>query len=254
MTLETIILYGIIAAVLIVIPAVLAKKMGQNPMELLFGERAGRSLFGRKKEASAKTDETGTSDKPRPSGKKEFNSSKNDLLDVISQLATYARKNHFRLLVPGTVTVDGKTAVLTAILVTRSKVVGVNCFGFGGSVKAAPGTSDWRQTLNGVQTTFPSPVKKNQQQRELLGQALESVGMADTDVEIIGVFTSPTVQLSQNSRTNCYNKTGFFSYLQNDRFLNDRGVDPQKVEQALEPMILRAKGKKEEKKEEGKTG
>lgn len=233
MPLETIILYLIIAAVLIGLPAFLAKKTGVNPMELIFGDRVNQTPFRKKEEESSDA---------KPAPRKETNSSRNDLLNLISQLATYARRNHFRLIVPGTLSDNGTTAVLTALLLTRSRVVGINCFGFGGSVQAQPGDADWQQTMNGEKTTFPSPVKKNRQQREIVQNILKETGWPDADVEIIGVFTSPSVRLHQVSKTNCYSKDGFLTYLQNSRFLNDRGLDPKKLEEALEPKILRAKG------------
>ena len=238
MSLETIILYTIIAFVMIGIPTFLAKKSGQNPWELLFGERVNRTIFGKKKE-----DETsdGQPSAAKSSGPKETNSTMNDLLDTISRLTTYARKNHFRLIVPGTVTGNGTTAALAAILITRSKVVGINCFGFGGSVMAGKGEADWQQTLNGVRTTFPSPVKKNRQQKEIVQQALVQVGWPDTEAEIFGVFTSPSIRLTQTSNQNCYTKAGMLTCLCREEYLHDGGLDPAALEQALEPRVVRSK-------------
>ena len=260
MTLENVILYTIIIAVVIVVPILLAKKAGQDPIEVIFGRRLSGTLFGKKNassEAEGKEPEDGSEnaglqkDTAKPSAQKssgrsgksvrETNSSKSDLVRLISKLATYARKNHFRLIVPGTVTVNGTTAALAAILITRCGVVGINCFGFGGSVSAGPGDDDWTQTMNGEKISFPSPVKKNRQQREIVQQALADAGWANTPVEIIGVFTSPTVRLSKGSRTNCYTKVNLFNYLYKDRFLKDGGIEPERLEAALEPMILRSK-------------
>lgn len=237
MSLETIILYVIIAVVLIVIPVVLARKTGQNPMELIFGERVRHSAFGKKEK------ETKASPKSVKPAKRETNSSRNDLLDLISHLATYARRNHFRLIVPGTLTSNGETAVLAALLITRSMAVGINCFGFGGTVHGEPGDSDWSQTLNGEKITFSSPVAKNRKQRDLVQQVIRETGREDVPVEIIGVFTSPSVKLSVSSKANCYTKTGLYQYLQKERFLADRGLVPEELEKSLEPKVLRAEKK-----------
>ena len=233
MSLETIILYVIIAAVLIVIPAVLAKKTGQNPVELLFGERASRMFSGKKdKKKEEKEEKAGKAD---AASKRETNSSRNDLMDLVSHLATIARKNHFRLIVPGVFMAGEETTVLTAVLITRSMAVGINCFGFGGTVQGEAGDAEWKQTLNGEKNSFPSPVFKNRKQRELLQKILADAGQGDVPVEIIGVFTSPSVRLSVSTKTNCYKKDAFYAYLQKDRFMADNGVDPGKVEKALEP-------------------
>ena len=243
---NSVILYAIIIVVLIGIPVLLARKSGKSPMELLFGKRAGRGLFGgQKKEAG-----DGGTQAARPQTKKQTNSNRNDFMDLISRLATYARRNRFRLIIPGTLSCGGKTAVLTALVITRSGVVGINCFGFGGRVIAAEGEKDWTQVMNGVETTFPSPVKKNRNQEKIVRQVLEETGFAGADVEIVGVFTSPSVWLSGLDGTNCYSRDDAMKYLKSDAFLQDGGQDPQAVEQALEPRIVRAKGKPEEEKKE----
>ncbi len=240
---SSIILYAIIVLVLIGLPVALAKKTGKKPMELLFGQRKGRSFFGKQEKETAGS---------QPQGKKQTNSNRNDLLDLISRLTTYARRNHFRLIVPGTVSCGGTTAVLTALILTRSRVIGINCFGFGGRVDGKMGEEDWEQTMNGTTTRFPSPTVKNRNQEKLVRQTLEETGFPGTEVEIIGVFTSPSVWLSNASGTNCYKKDKAMEYLKSEQFLADGGLDPQKMEEALEPRIVRARGKKEEKQEEEK--
>ena len=124
---NSIILYSIIVVVLIGIPVLISKKFGIKPTELLLGKAGNRGFFKRDKDGAQ-------SDKPKE--KKQTNSNRNDMLDLISRLVTYARRNHFRMIVPGTLFCDGEMAVLTALIVTRCGVVGINCFGFGGRVVA----------------------------------------------------------------------------------------------------------------------
>ena len=252
---NSVILYAIIIVILIGIPVILSRKSGKSPMELLFGKRAGRGLFGGRKKESG----NGGSQAAQPQTKKQTNSNRNDFMELISRLATYARRNHFRLIIPGTLSCGGTTAVLTALVITRSKVVGINCFGFGGRVIAAEGEKDWTQVMNGVEKTFPSPLVKNLNQEKIVRQVLEETGFAGTDVEIVGVFTSPSVWLSNLAGTNCYSRDDTMKYLKTDGFLKDGGLDPTAVEQALEPRIIRAKkekeeaGREEEKREESKA-
>jgi hypothetical protein len=133
---------------------------------------------------------------------------------------------------------------------TRSKVVGINCFGFGGRVVGKTGDEDWEQIMNGIRTTFPSPIQKNRNQEKIVRQVLEEVGFADVEVEIVGVFTSPNVWLSDVAGSNCYTKDNALKYLKSESFLADKGLDPQKIEAALEPRIVRAKDQKETKDEQ----
>ena len=242
---SSVILYSIIIVVLLGIPVVISKKTGVKPMEMLFGKMANRGIF--------KSDKAGEkSDRPRE--KKQANSSRTDLLGLVSRLATYSRRTHFRLIVPGTLSCDGAIAVLTALILTRSGVVGINCFGFGGRVDAQRGEADWVQVMNGEQTAFPSPVTKNRNQEKLVRQVLEEVGFAGADVEIVGVFTAPSAWLSNAAGTNCYTTEDALKYLRGDAFMRDGGLEPKALEEALQPRIVRANGRDDGKNAEADKG
>ena len=234
---NSIILYSIIVVVLIGVPVFISRKLGARPMEMLFGKLANRGIF--------KSDKDG-SKKDKPQEKRQTNSNRNDMLDLISRLATYARRNHFRLIVPGTLSCDGEMAVLTALIVTRCGVVGINCFGFGGRVVAEGGGKDWVQIMNGAQTAFPNPVTKNRNQEALVRRVLEEVGYAGAEVKVIGVFTSPSVWLSNTAGTDCYTRDEAMKVLRGDAFLRDGGLDPKALEAVLQPRIVRATGKEQD--------
>ena len=234
---NSIILYSIIVVVLIGVPVLISKKFGMKPMELLFGKMANRGLFKSKKDDSQQSD--------KPKERKQTNSNRNDMLDLISRLATYARRNHFRLIVPGTLSCDGEMAVLTALIITRCGVVGINCFGFGGRVVAEGGGKDWVQIMNGTQTAFPNPVTKNRNQEALVRRVLEAVGYPTAQVEVVGVFTSPSVWLSNTAGTNCYTKEEAMKVLRGDAYLRDGGLDPRALEAVLQPRIIRASSREE---------
>lgn len=234
---NSIILYSIIVVVLIGVPVLISKKFGMKPMELLFGKMANRGLFKSKKDDSQQSD--------KPKERKQTNSNRNDMLDLISRLATYARRNHFRLIIPGTLSCNGEMAVLTALIITRCGVVGINCFGFGGRVVAEGGGKDWVQIMNGTQTAFPNPVTKNRNQEALVRRVLEAVGYPTAEVEVVGVFTSPSVWLSNTAGTNCYTKEEAMKALRGDAYLRDGGLDPRALEAVLQPRIIRASSREE---------
>lgn len=234
---NSIILYSIIVVVLIGVPVLISRKIGIKPMELLFGKMANRGLFKSKKDDSQQSD--------KPKERKQTNSNRNDMLDLISRLATYARRNHFRLIVPGTLSCGDEMAVLTALIITRCGVVGINCFGFGGRVVAEGGGKDWVQIMNGTQTAFPNPVTKNRNQEALVRRVLEAVGYPTAQVEVVGVFTSPSVWLSNTAGTNCYTKEEAMKVLRGDAYLRDGGLDPRALEAVLQPRIIRASSREE---------
>ena len=154
----------IMVAVLIVLPVIFARISGKNPMEMFFGSRVNKTSFAGEKPENEKQRE--------PKKGREKNSTKNDIMVLISRLLTYARRNRFYTIVPGTLTIGEQTASLAAVVVTRGCVLGVNCYGFGGSIEGKSGSADWVQTLNGERKSFPSPTVKNEEQRKILADVL----------------------------------------------------------------------------------
>ena len=224
----------IMIAVMIVIPVIFARLSGKNPMEIFFGRRVNDTGFG-------------SSDKKQapPAAKKkkeEKNGSRNDLMVLISDLSGYARRNHFYMIMPGTLQHRGKTAALAAVIITRGMVLGINCFGFGGSIMAGSGRDDWTQSMNGEKKRFPSPVVKNQEQEKILSQVLKDAGLEGTRCKVIGVFTTPGVRLSGLNGTSCYDRGMMKTYLASEECMTARDLDPAAIGAALEPFVKRQKG------------
>ena len=223
-----------IILIMIVIPVIFARLSGRNPMEIFFGRRVNDTGFG----AGGKKQDPQAGKK----GKEEKNSSKNDLLVLISDLTTYARRNHFYMIMPGTLQHGGKTASLAAVIITRGMVLGINCFGFGGSVMAGSGRDDWTQTMNGEKKRFPSPTVKNQEQEKLLSRVLKDAGLEGIRYKVIGVFTAPGVRLSGLRDTACFDRGMIKTYLASDECMISRDLEPSAVGAALEPFVKRQKG------------
>lgn len=222
----------IMIAVLIVIPVIFAKASGKNPMEIFFGSRVNDSRFGPGDEKKEKKSEK---------QKEEKNSTKNDILVLISDLTSYTRRNHFYMVMPGTLQHKGKTASLAAVVITRGLVLGINCFGYGGKVAAGSGKDDWTQTMNSQKKRFPSPVVKNEEQEKILRSVLKEAGLEGTPCKVIGVFTAPDVALSGIRGTNCYNRDTLKTFLASDTCMTSKDLDPQTIGKALEPFVKRQK-------------
>lgn len=223
----------IMITVLIVIPIIFARMSGKNPMEIFFGSRVNDSAFGKKDNPESTTG--------KGAKKTEKNSNKNDLLNTLSSLANYTRRNRFYLIVPGTLEYGGKMANLAAIIITRRGVIGVNCFGYGGKIVAGSGKDDWTQTLNGEKTKFGSPVAKNEEQAKILKSVLDAEGLGDIEYRVIGVFTAPNVQLSGARSSHCYNRDSLREFLASDACMVSHDITPKEVGDKLGPYIKRQK-------------
>ena len=242
MDLKMLPVYIIIILVLIVLPIVLGRKAGISPLEALFGKQA-EGLFGKKKKkegtASGGDDAKGASGKAGGKKKEEVqkNSSRQELMTAISASLTYSRRNHYYCIVPGTLMHEDKVASLAAIVVTKGKVLGFNCFGYGGTVTAGFGDDDWTQVLNGDEKKIDSPVVRNRRQKEILDAVLKECGFLNIPTEIYGVFTASGTILKDHKNTHCCTQKAMMEILKGDRFLEDRGLDPAKVGKALEAHV-----------------
>ena len=242
--------YVIIILVLIVLPIMLGRRFGVNPVELLLGKQTSDMLFGKRKKREAETPgsegEAEAGSKPGDRKKKsgmQKNSSRQELMTAISGFLTYGRKNRFYCIVPGTLEHEGATASLAALVITRSRVLGFNCFGYGGTVYAGSGDEDWRQVLNGEEKKIDSPVVRNRKQKEIVDAVLKECGYPNIPSEIYGVFTASGVILKDNRTTRCHTQNAMMEILKGSRYMEDKGVDPAKVGKALEAHVKRKQQK-----------
>ena len=222
----------IMIAVLIVLPIIFARMSGRNPMEMFFGSRVNKTPFTGEK--------TENEQQAQQKKGREKNSTKNDIMVLISRLLTYARRNRFYTIVPGTLTTGNRTAALAAIVVTRGCVLGVNCYGFGGSIEGKSGSTDWVQMLNGERKSFPSPTVKNEEQRKILLDVLADAGCPDVDAQVIGVFTEPNVRFTKVAGKGCYTMDTFRDFLSSDACMRSKDLDPTEIGKKLETYVKRA--------------
>ena len=238
MDFNTLILAVIMGLVFIALPVFLGRKSGKSPMQLIFGNQVKGTLFDKNRKKGE--DETGEEKASPPKSALEKNGSKQELLDMISSLASYARRNQFFFLSPGTVMSQGETATLAVILITPCACVGINCFGYGGTIQCERNDTDWMQTLNGEKIALPSPAKKNAAQRRILRQALESCGYGNIPVYVLGAFTNAKARLKHRTGDGFYQKKELLEHLDSDRYHADGGIRPNEVGKALEKLVKRA--------------
>ncbi len=243
---EKIILFIIIGLVMVGIPVLLGRLTGSNPMDILFGDRIKKTIFG-KKNAGQGEDPAGNDKKSGAKGKKKAkapavrkNSSKQELMKTISDLLTYGRRNRFYTIVPGTLMYGEDVATLAVLVVTRNSVLGFNCFGYGGDIYAGSGEEPWRQVLGGEEKQIDSPVTKNRKQKEILDAVLLECGYPYIRTEIFGVFTAEGVILKDHKNTHCCSKKALMEILKNNRFFEDGNVDPKKIGPMLDKYIKKA--------------
>lgn len=191
----------ILAIILIFIIPMLMSRYGVSMEDII------RKIFGSgigKKGYSALEEEKKSRDKANRKEPHLNNSSHNDLIQMVSDLILFSRKNNTGLVYPATIVHNGKTGNLVAFVVTKSRVIGMNCFGFGGTIARDGTTGEWTQHINGVTQSIPDPEALNKEQYELARAAMDANGMKDLPLDVMAVFTNKHVTLT-TSRVNVYN-------------------------------------------------
>ncbi|MBQ1491801.1 MAG: hypothetical protein IIZ39_07550, partial [Blautia sp.] len=188
----------ILALLLIFIIPMILRRYGMDMEDLL------KMIFTRVK----KTDYAKAEKKKEPWV---TNSRGNELKSLVSTLLIFVRKNKLGLVYPGTVVNKEKMANLVALLVTRREVVGINCFGFGGTIKEDKGS--WKQHMNGVDNQIPNPVAGNADQYNIVRAAMDEAGMKDIPLRVMSVFTSRMVTISTSHKRDVFDTEGLLNEL-----------------------------------------
>ncbi|MBQ8304617.1 MAG: hypothetical protein IJX90_00145 [Blautia sp.] len=225
MNMTYLVLAVIMLIVFFVVPYVIGKRTGRSFREVLLGKKSPKEQ---------KKDGSGTEEQKR----RQKNGNRNDILEFMSSLVSFCRKNDCDLVMPGTLKGETDTAMFTAVLVMPARVVGITCFGYGGTVLAKQGEENWIQTLNGQKIKIKNPVIKNEQQLEILKEVLKKAGHDDAPSEVISVFTSPKVELMNAGKSGCFTRRQFFEKIREDRFMNGR-LKTEQIAEALRFLIIR---------------
>ena len=161
-----------------------------------------------------------------------------DLKGLVSTLLIFVRRNQLGLVYPGTVEHDGKLANLVALIVTRGEVIGINCFGFGGTISERDGK--WNQHMNGADQSIPDPVAGNRRQAEIVRAALDAKGMKDIPLRVVAVFTSRTVSIRCEHQDEVFTTETLIAHL---RTCAARGgsLDPEDVAKKVNECVKRIK-------------
>lgn len=174
------------------------------------------------------------------------NSGTAELMELISQLVTFANRNHVMLVYPGTVRFGSKTANLVAFVVTRAEIIGLNCFGYSGKVGMEDKT--WYQDMNGVRTKLNDPLALSRTQAEIVRPALKDAGLDKIPFRVVSVFTSRSVTLENAPIGYVFTAKGLITYLKERVAAEPERIDPQDTAKKLNTYVVRMKPEKKKNK------
>ena len=169
-------------------------------------------------------------------------------MELLSALITFSRRNKIGIVFPGTVEYGNEVATLLALLVTKSEVIGVNSFGYGGTITKGNGDGDWVQHMNGQDIRIKSPTVMNRQQQWICRQAMDAAGMKEISFRVAGVFSNRHVTLDTGKDCGLWTKDSFFEELKTQLAVEEERIsDPQKVVDQLVAITKKIRPEKKKK-------
>ena len=202
-----------------------------------------RKIVGRLPGDARREKRAAEEQKEKKAPPEEKNSSRNDVLDLVSMLVSTARQIGGTLVYPGVLTDGTHTTSLIGIMITKKMAVGLNVFGFGGKVKADRETGPWTQTMNGVTKQIPNPLERSAGQQKQLEEVLASAGFPDIPVRVLPVFTSKTVVLTGSMKGRCYKSESLKALLMQEEYSGDGPVRPKETGKKLKAMMPQKEGR-----------
>ena len=165
-----------------------------------------------------------------------------DIRTLVSTLLILARRNKLGLVYPGTIGHGGKMANLVALVVTKREAIGINCFGFGGTITEGRGKAkgQWNQHMNGADRDIPDPVAGNRAQLAIVRAAMDENGMKEIPLRVAAVFTSRTVTLETKHENEVFDTNGLIAHLR-ECAAEPGDLDPAAVSRQLNALVTRLK-------------
>ncbi|MBQ6373145.1 MAG: hypothetical protein IJJ45_01515 [Clostridia bacterium] len=160
-----------------------------------------------------------------------------DIQALVSTLLIFVRRHKLGLVYPGTVEHGGKMANLVALLVTRDEVIGINCFGFGGTITERDGK--WTQHMNGADRAIPDPLEGDRQQAAIVRAAMDANGMAHIPLRVMAVFTGRTVEIRTAHPDEVCDTRRLLDHLKRCVAQSGQALDPAEVSRRLNGCVTR---------------
>ncbi|MCI8423155.1 MAG: NERD domain-containing protein [Lawsonibacter sp.] len=170
------------------------------------------------------------------------NGGRGEIEALLVKLKPYAKLNGMRIVFPGTVKYNGRTAQSTMLLVGRFGVLAIRCCGFGGRITADGGEEGWTQWMNQKTRRLKDPLQVMEEDCTQIRSALEALHFGPVQVLGATVFTRRDVILDTPMDCGVYKQGEFLEWLyQSKALLEDNGLDVTLATQSLVDLVRKPK-------------
>lgn len=157
--------------------------------------------------------------------------------NAVGAARRFARSNGFRFIAPATLRRGEASAELDALVVGYFGVLGVKALGYNGDIYGTEKDKTWAQVMDDRRNPFPNPLTEASSDVRVIRDALLAAKLRQVPVEVVCVFTNPKAQLALPRSIEFYTVKTFKEHLRKERFLEDTGLDLDKVEEALRQAL-----------------
>ena len=157
----------------------------------------------------------------------------NDWMRFLKRLLDFARKNQLFVLIPGDLVFENSTVQQTAVMVTKSRVIGVQSFVSGPDVKILDSGDVLMTKADGTKEQIPDPLKDADAAQETMVKILAQLGLDSAPCETMVVFTGQEASFGGNKSGRILNQEQFFARISSEPDLHTGGLDPKKAGKLL---------------------
>ena len=189
-----------------------AESMADALREKLLVKKSSRKTSAAKTQKMASTAAASKKALAKPADRSLDNRNRSvqrDYLRFLSRLLDHARKNRLFAIVPGNLNVDGQPAQLAAILVTRSRVIAVMAYAFGGEIRSGK-DGKWQAKESGSFRPIGDPSSETLEAETLVKKAAARIGVDPDLVCSVMVFTGEDAVLLSGCPANARTQDTFF--------------------------------------------
>ena len=239
----------IIALLLLMLPYLIYRYTGKSVTEYLrfsvltgWINRKGEALRERfsGKKRPAKISAGGKNGDKKPDRTPSRHNAQADYLKFISRLLDFSRKNRLFSILPGNILHNEEAASLTAVLVTKARVIGVMAYAFEGEVIPAKNAA-WQVVEDGETRPVGNLAEEGRHQLELLKGAMQRIGLSGIPCEVMLVFTGNKAVLPADKPAGVMKAEAFFEQCSSRKDLQEGTLSPAETGRKLS---LCRKGKK----------
>lgn len=158
---------------------------------------------------------------------------------TIGAMRSFARKNSFRFVSPAVLQCGDAKMELDAIVIGYFGVLGVISLGYSGEIYGEAGDDNWLQVAeDGSRNSFPNPITQSSAAVRVIRDALFKEKMKRVPVEVVYVFSNEKAQLALPRSIGPMDLKAFKKLLAKEKYLDDCGLDMDKVEEAVRKALI----------------